>query len=280
MHFAKFPLHVAINISDFEDAFVNLALNARDAMPEGSVLTITTHWRPIAQSPLSVAPALQPGDYVELTVTDTGCGMPPHIVDHIFEPFFTTKEKGKGTGLGLAMVYGFVQRSKGGISVTSEEDSGTTFRLFLPAVGTTVATSVAADTENAVTQVLGGTETILIVDDETELAEVAEGVLSDLGYRTLVAHGGPSAMLHIDGDEPIDLLLSDVIMPGGMSGYELAKQAVAKRPGLKVLMMSGFEGNVIERVDPVASKFPLMTKPYGNDELADRVRQVLDGKTT
>jgi PAS domain S-box-containing protein len=261
---------------DLEDALVNLSINARDAMPDGGRLTIHTHLYEKTPNQASLS-ELQPGHYVRIDISDTGCGMSPAVAAKIFEPFFTTKETGKGTGLGLAMVYGFARRSSGLVTVHSEPDAGSTFNIYLPAA------EGAAD--NGRTQpasegrLPGGDETILIVDDEADLAEVTANFLAELGYETIVRTTPSEALELLKGNEKIDLLYSDVIMPGEIDGFELAARAEALRPGLAVCLTSGFTGNQETGTMTDGKNNPVLAKPVAYPDLANRVRQLLDGKS-
>jgi len=227
----------AINVGDFQDALLNLILNARDAMPSSGQLTIETSNCQLDAAYCSHNPSATPGDYVKLVISDTGVGIDTEQQDKIFDPFYTTKEVGKGTGLGLSMVFGFITRSHGHINIYSEFGIGTTLNLYLPrAVGQAQAEN-NTDQEHAVLP--AGNETILVVDDEEALLELAQESLEAQGYQVLIATDGKQALERLAGDVSISLLFSDVIMPGGMNGYQLAEQATAKWPDLKVLLTSG-----------------------------------------
>jgi signal transduction histidine kinase len=260
-----------VDIGQFEAAILSLLVNARDAMPDGGSLGIAASNEMIGESDRSLANELPPGAYVCIRVTDTGVGMTPDIAGHAFEPFFTTKEVGKGTGLGLSQVYGFVKQSGGHVVIDSRPGNGTTVRLYLP----------RADASDAPAPATGGTrdcthtgyETILVVEDNDEVREMAIATISDLGYRVLTAPNGPAALDLLHKDERVDLLFSDVVMPGGMNGYELIRKARSVRHGLKALVTSGYSNNVRKDV-PV--DVPLLQKPYRRAELASQIRAVLD----
>jgi len=260
------------NAGEFQDALLNMILNARDAMPGGGKLIIETTNKHLDADFAALNPGLEAGDYIELILSDTGTGMDKATLDHIFEPYFTTKPDGKGTGLGMAMVYGFTKRYEGYIKIYSEPGVGTTMRLYLPRAVAESSTSEVNNQENAMPT---GHETILIVDDEVDLLELAEHYLSDLGYRTLTAENAAQA-LTILGDEPIDLLFSDVVMPGGMNGYELAQQATQQSPNLKVLITSGFTSKSITQNGLARFATNLLSKPYRKAGLAQSIRRVLD----
>lgn len=266
----------AINRGDFEDALINLCINARDAMPHGGTLTIETRNTAIVREGNPAFEKLSPGDYLEVAVTDTGCGMPPEVVNRIFEPFFTTKDAGKGTGLGMAMVYGFVQRSKGTISVYSEEGLGTTFRLYLPRADSNNSDlsfqGDAADRSEDVPE--GHGERVLVVDDEPDLAELGATILTDLGYKVTVSLGGEEALARLESGERFDLIVSDVVMPGSVGGYDLVDKARALHPDQRILLVSGYTGGLAAKQTENAPT--LLRKPYTNDELARTVRRELD----
>lgn len=268
---------VRINKGDFEDALINLAVNARDAMPGGGTLTIATQHTHVDSAKNPMMKNIPAGDYIEISVSDNGCGMTPDVINRIFDPFFTTKPAGEGTGLGMAMVYGFVQRSQGTITVYSEPDMGTTFKIYLPRASDavledTISQKKTVPADNAIP---GGNETILIVDDEVDLAETAAAILIELGYRVLVAYDAANALRIIDDRADIDMLFSDVIMPG-MNGFELAEIAVQQNPSLKVLLNSGFTGDTSKTPGKSSKNFPMLRKPYSNHELATEVRWVFD----
>jgi CheY-like chemotaxis protein len=250
-------------------ALLNLALNGRDAMPDGGVLEIET--RNVVLDEGAVAGRL-PGSYVRLSVTDTGCGMPPEVRDRVFEPFFTTKEVGKGTGLGLSMVYGFVRQSGGYVAVESAPGAGTTVALYLPKTTQKPDAEVEAiQTQQAIP---GGSERILVVDDNEDLLKVTSAMLNSFGYRVLCARNGAEAIQMLESGQEFDLLFSDVVMPNGMSGVELAREARQFSKGIKVLLTSGYAGDVLER-HQAADEFPIIDKPYRLADLARRLQSIL-----
>jgi len=212
-----------INPGEFQDAILNLVINARDAMPNGGKLRLETNNKHLDANYIETNPGLKVGDYVELTVSDTGTGMDKSTMDHVFEPFFTTKLAGKGTGLGLAMVYGFFRRYGGYVKIDSKPGAGTTIRLYLPRSKAVESTSIKNDMQ--ATELPTGNEHILIVDDESSLLELADKYLSDQGYHTYRAENAAQALDILMNNKEIDLLFTDVIMPGEMNGYELAKHA-------------------------------------------------------
>ncbi|MBL4801434.1 MAG: PAS domain S-box protein [Emcibacter sp.] len=264
---------VELNTGDFEDMLINLSLNARDAMPNGGRLIIETHNKLIDLNSSDHTEKLEPGEYVEITVSDTGTGIPKDITTKIFDPFFTTKEKDKGTGLGLAMVYGFIQRTKGRITVYSEVGIGTTFKIHLPRSHATAEPILKpVKTDIALPE---GTESILIVDDEKELTVIASNILEKLGYKTICVYNADEA-LHILETKKIDLLFSDIVMTGPLNGFDLANIASKEYPKLNILLTSGFVGKMqdSEEIEKWGSK--IIAKPYRNSELAIRIRETLD----
>ncbi|RLJ22346.1 histidine kinase [bacterium endosymbiont of Escarpia laminata] len=262
-----------IDQGDLQDALLNMVLNARDAMPNGGSLTIETANQALDAIYEEQNPIVDKGDYVQLAVSDNGSGIPAEALEHIFEPFFTTKAEGRGTGLGLSMVYGFVQRSKGYIKAYSEPGIGTTIHLYLARSGDPSQKSAHSTDNEAILP--KGTESILVVDDEADLVEIASNHLESLGYQTVVAGSGRQALQILDETRQIDLLFSDVVMPG-MSGYELAQQATAKNPKLKVLLASGFTKKAVAQNGQARFSASLLSKPYSKAELARRVREALD----
>ncbi|MCP3671906.1 MAG: bacteriohemerythrin [Gammaproteobacteria bacterium] len=265
-----------IDPGDFEDALLNLVINARDAMPGGGKLILETSNCTLDAVYCAQNPGIKPGEYVQLMVSDSGDGIPNEQQEQIFEPFYTTKKPGKGTGLGLAMVYGFVQRSGGHIRVYSEPGIGSTFRLYLPqAKGQAQPTKTAPKPQEILPR---GREVILAVDDERELLELAKTSLEVLGYQVVTANNGQQALEQLANKPDIDLLFSDVVMQGGMNGYELAEQATAKHPGLKILLTSGYTGKALSSDDP-AQYNNMLSKPYSQSELAQQLRTLLGEPT-
>lgn len=271
-----------IDPGDFADTLINLVINARDAMPNGGPLRIETANITLDRNHAFVNPEIGPGDYVRLEIIDSGTGIEKDVLDKMFEPFFSTKARGQGTGLGLSMVFGFVTRSGGEVSFYSELGTGTTCRIYLPRSKGKVTEEQPADEINLET--LRGNETILVVDDEELLLEVAVENLKGLGYETLVANDGEDALSLLKSHEGIDLIFSDVVMPGNINGFELANRALDFDPSLRVLLASGFTNQKAlskEGVDfrdettrQLASA--LLPKPYSHQELAISVRRILD----
>jgi len=258
---------VVVDPAQLEASIVNLATNARDAMPHGGRLAIATANRSVDADAAEQLGSIAPGDYVVVEVADTGSGMPPEVAARIFEPFFTTKERGRGTGLGLAMVARFIEQSGGRISLYTEPGRGTVFRLYLPR---STAVEEAAEPIRPVAA-RGGSETVLLVEDNPQLRRVAQRALAGLGYRVLEAAGTAEAERWLDS-EAVDLLFIDIVIAGGMSGQDFAAAALVRRPGLKALLTSGFPGTVLEE-----GGLRLLTKPYRRDVLAAAVRDTLDG---
>lgn len=262
-----------IDQGDFEDAILNLCLNARDAMAGHGLLTISTRNVTLNKSFCELITGAVPGEYIELAVSDTGEGIASEKIDRLFEPFFTTKDEGKGTGLGLAMVYGFVQRSHGCINVSTNIGTGTTFKIYLPRHHGKAEQAVEK-TVNDMTELPVGTETILIVDDESALLNLANTLLVSMGYKVFTASSGKQALEVLQQESDIDLLFSDVVMPGGINGYELAEQATTEFPTLKVLLTSGYTGKVLDLNEDTPRK--ILNKPYSKIELAIQIRSALD----
>ncbi len=261
-----------IDPSQLSTAILNLALNARDAMPNGGKLTLQTRNVILDENYARANNDVTPGNYVMIAVSDTGVGMPPEVMDKVFEPFFTTKEVGKGSGLGLSMVYGFVKQSNGHIKIYSEVGHGTTVKLYLPrAAGLANADAPPEDRGDPVR----GGETILVVEDDPLVRQYVLTQIQSLGYTTLSASNGAEALAVIDSGKPIDLLFTDVIMPGNMNGRELAEQAASRRPEIRVLFTSGYTENAIihhGRLDPGVL---LLAKPYRRSDLATLIRAAL-----
>lgn len=267
-----------IDPADFEDALLNLLLNARDSMSGGGKLTIETSNKVLDLAYAEKNPAVVAGDYVELVINDTGMGIVKENLERIFDPFFTTKPRGKGTGLGLSMVFGFIQRSKGHIKAYSELAIGTTIRCYLPrSTNMTEAQQFSTTDKNHLPR---GQETVLTVDDEPDLLSLAQQYLEDLGYTVVTAASGRQALDILAKRPNIDLLFSDVVMPGGMNGYELAEQASALYPQLKVLLTSGYSSKILYRNGQARFKANLLNKPYNHLEIATRFRLILDKKAS
>ncbi len=257
-----------------EQVLVNLAVNARDAMPDGGRLLIETREVELDRDFLQEHPEASPGRYVRITVEDSGGGMEPEVAARIFEPFFSTKRKGEGTGLGLATVYGIVTAAGGLISVYSEPGEGTVFRVHLPAVDSEAA---PAPGERAV-ELTGRGESVLLVEDEDSVRTLAKRILTEGGYKvTAFSRGRDALPLLEDPVRDFDLLISDVVMPG-MRGVELVRRALAMRPGLPVLMMSGYTTPMEDDDRRAMAEAPLLEKPFSRRDLLGRVRELLDAR--
>ncbi|MDI1263017.1 MAG: ATP-binding protein [bacterium] len=261
-----------VDASQLANSILNMAINARDAMPDGGKLLLETCNVVLDDAYAQANPEVQPGSYVMLAVSDTGAGMSPEVLDQVFEPFFTTKEVGKGTGLGLSMVYGFVKQSGGHIRIYSEVGHGTTVKLYLPPAQGQIELAPPAPAPAA-----QGNEVILVVEDDALVRNFVTVQLQSLGYRTVAAADGPSAMALIENGEAFDLLFTDVIMPGGMTGRQLADKAAKLRPGLKVLYTSGYTDNAIIHQGQLNPGVLLLSKPYRKSQLAGMIRRALSG---
>ncbi|WP_037088058.1 PAS domain-containing hybrid sensor histidine kinase/response regulator [Neorhizobium vignae] len=259
--------------NQLESAILNLVINARDAMPDGGKLTIETANVAFAEADLARGETLQPGSYVVLAVSDTGIGMSQAILEKAFDPFFTTKPIGQGTGLGLSMIYGFAQQSGGHVRIYSQVGRGTTIKLYLPGSLDEIAQQKPA-VDLDVTPPRGEGETVLIVEDDTSVRMLVVDVLKELGYRVIEAIDGAEALPVIEGKSRIDLLISDVGLPG-LNGRQLAEIAITARPTLKVLFITGYAATAAARADFLAPGMEMMTKPFAIDDLAQKVREIL-----
>jgi len=259
-----------------EQIIMNLAINARDAMPEGGNLTVTTRNVELGPDEREMSPPVTPGRYVVLSVTDTGCGIDDATRERIFEPFFTTKAAGHGTGLGLSMVHGFVTERACCIRVGSAVGECTTFEVYLPIADVPHA---GADEAAPPASVVRGRETILLVEDEMALRRVAERILSSAGYTVISTGTGAEALAQLDAHPQIALVLSDVVMPG-MSGHELAVEVLRRRPEIAVLLASGYARDAFPDRAPQGEGFTFIAKPYSPGTLTQQVRDALDRKVT
>ena len=262
-----------VDPGQLEAALLNLAINARDAMPKGGRLTITLDNAPLAPGATADWAEGEGGPYVRVAVTDTGTGMAPKVAARAFDPFFTTKEVGQGSGLGLPMVYGFVTQSGGRVRLESEVDLGTTVELYLPRA----EAAVTAATNDAEDPLTGGPEHVLVVEDDDLVRHHVTAQLRGLGYRVSEAATGRTALELLEQRRDVDLLFTDIVMPGGMNGTELAREAQHRHPSLKVLFTSGYSDNAIAQYGDLATEVALLHKPYRRQELATKLRQVLDG---
>jgi CheY-like chemotaxis protein len=276
VHYASHPPPVIADRGMLEQVLLNLAVNSRDAMPKGGQLMIRTTVTYIDEAYARQNPDAMPGPCVCLAVTDTGCGIAPENLPHIFEPFFTTKEVGRGTGLGLATVYGIVKQHKGWIHVASAPGKGTTFQIFLPA--STQRPDTHGET-TAASEIRGGTETIMLVEDEAPLRHLALLFLKMHGYRVFEAGSGVAALqFWQQNQETVDLLVTDVVMPGGVSGLELAEKLQVEDPHLKVIYTSGYSREIVKGDSVLRDgKSYFLQKPYHPRKLVQAVRDCLDG---
>jgi signal transduction histidine kinase len=263
--------HALIDPSQLTNAILNLALNARDAMPDGGKLTIETSNVVLDEDYASINGDVAAGAYVMIAVTDSGHGIPAGILNNVFEPFFTTKDVDKGSGLGLSMVYGFVKQSNGHIGIYSEESHGTTVKIYLPPV-----TGIASPVEEvSVTSIVGGDETILVVEDDNLVRTFVLAQIRSLGYLAVAAVNAAEALVVIDSPQKIDLLFTDLIMPGAMNGRQLADAALQRRAALKVLYTSGYSNETIVHHGHLDAGVLLLVKPYRKTDLAYMLRAAL-----
>ena len=266
---------VKVDPAQLDEAILNLAINARDAMPKGGILSIETNNTHLDEEYAARHAEVRAGDYIQLSISDTGNGMTPDVIERCFEPFFTTKGIEKGTGLGLSMVYGFVKQSGGHIKIYSELGHGTTVKIYLPrADGATALARADAGDATAVS----GSELILMVEDNKDLRTVTVKQLADLGYRTLEADNAKQALRTLADHPEIDLLFTDIIMPGGMTGTELAREAKRRHPNLKILLTSGYTARAMANGFHDIEGLELLNKPFRKRDLAQKLRSVLDRK--
>ncbi len=274
---ASQPLFINADAGMMDQVLLNLSVNARDAMPNGGQLIIETSGVELDEFAAAQSAQARPGSFVCLSVSDSGCGIPPEILPKIFEPFFTTKEVGKGTGLGLATVFGIAQQHQGWVAVYSEVGHGTTFRIYLPRLARNAGLTTA---QPKVTAKRGGDETILLVEDDPSLRVSVRKSLSQLGYRILEAPTGVKALeVWKQNSNEIRLLLTDLVMPDGMTGKDLAQRVLGENPSLKVIYMSGYSAEVVGKDFPLKEGDNFLTKPFQASKLARTIREKLDGKT-
>lgn len=259
-----------VDAAQLEAALLNLCINARDAMPNGGKLTIETASVTLDDSYARGHEEVQPGSYVMVAVSDTGCGMSPRVAARAFEPFFTTKEVGKGTGLGLSMVHGFVKQSGGHVKIYTEEGQGTTVKLYVPQA----SEADGATGGNANQKVVGGSERILLVEDDGDVRRHVAAQVAALGYKVVAVGTAAEALAALDG-EPFDLLFTDVVMPGGMNGPQLAREVLKRVPNMRVLFTSGYTENAIVHQGRLDPGVLLLNKPYRRNDLAFKIRQAL-----
>ena len=256
---------ITVDPNALKSAILNIGLNARAAMPHGGKLTISIADTRLGDDFSHGYGKLRAGDYVEISVTDTGHGMSPEVSERAFEPFFTTKNIGEGSGLGLSMVYGFVRQSEGHVTLESEVGKGTTVRLLFP---TSEIETGAIEVKPKPLQANANIGSILIVEDDPLVRGSAATILENLGFNTQTAVDGRTALDILEKDSTIDLLFTDVVMPGGMNGIELAEEASRRYKGIKVLLTSGYPEDALEKSGLAESKFRMLRKPYSAEELS------------
>ena len=272
---------VAVDPNQLENAILNLAVNARDAMPDGGRLTIETSNSYLDDAYVAAnSDGFAAGQYVLLAVTDSGTGMSREVRERAFEPFFTTKPTGMGTGLGLSMVYGFVKQSNGHIKIYSEPGEGTTIKLYFPRIAEQRALPDWTDERTSARPAPSarGSETILLVEDDEEVRKFAAEVLREQGYTVHAAADGASALHLLESESDISLLFTDVVLPGGMNGRQLADEARRRKPELKVLYATGYTRNAIIHQGRLDAEVELLTKPFTAEALARKVRQILNAQ--
>ncbi len=267
-------LHCMADRSQLEGSILNLAVNARDAMSDGGTLSIDAAWIPVEEINVAERAELSDAGYIAISVRDTGIGIPADVLDRVFEPFFTTKDIGEGTGLGLSMVYGFAKQSGGHVEIESVHGEGTEVRLYLPSSD---ALPRMRPGEDGAGSYRGNGESVLVVEDEPALCRLVATHLADLGYSVVSVANGEEALSAIESMDSIDLLLTDVMLPGGLSGQDVAAEMKRCRPEVKILMMSGYAKEILTGDDPLGAGDALLTKPFQLNELACGVRATLDG---
>jgi PAS domain S-box-containing protein len=268
------PWLVRVDPSQLESVILNLALNARDAMPAGGLLTITTRNRRFAAETTAGKDPLPAGDYVAIAVSDTGTGMTPEVLERIFEPFFTTKDTGRGSGLGLSMAYGFTRQSGGAIKAESEPGQGTIITFYLPRHRESAG--AGGDAPGKAAGRSGRGERIMLVEDDASVRDLLVRRLQGMGYDVVPVDNAVKALKLLPAEPGVTLLLTDVVLPGGLYGDKLAVQARALRPDLKVLFMSGYPKDAMDHLGKMDVDAPVLRKPFRNQELADQLRQLLD----
>ncbi len=260
-----------VDRAQLETALLNLALNARDAMPQGGKLTIETSNETLDEHYASRHSEVTAGQFVLVAVSDTGTGIEPSIIERVFDPFFTTKDEGMGSGLGLSMVQGFIKQTGGHIKIYSEPGEGTTVKLYLPRA----QKEIVIPNSSQVKGLRGGDETILLVEDDDLVRTHVASQINRLGYRLLVARNGADALSTL-AENPVDLLLTDVMLPGGMNGRQLSDQARLRQPSLRTVYMSGYTRNAIVHHGRLDKDTDLLEKPFRIQDMAEIIRSVLD----
>jgi signal transduction histidine kinase len=265
-----------VDRTQLEATVLNLVVNARDAMPTGGRLTVETQNIVLDDAYAAANSEAATGACVMIAVSDNGCGIARDVLPHVFEPFFTTKEVGRGSGLGLSQVYGFAKESGGHVQIYSEVGMGTTVKLYLPKSSTQ---PVAESRRTLIPlRVANGGETVLVVEDDEDVLAMAVESLSDLGYKVLIAHDGEEALAIVRGSQQIDILFSDIVMPGGINGAQLAVEARRLRPDIKVLLTSGYTGAALRNEHGLPDDLPVLGKPYRHDQLAAQLRVIIGGQ--
>jgi CheY-like chemotaxis protein len=266
-------LYCLADRSQLEGAILNLAINARDAMSDGGTLSIDATWVPVDEVHAAECAELLADGCVAISVRDTGVGIPQNVLDRVFEPFFTTKDIGEGTGLGLSMVYGFAKQSGGHVEIDSADGAGTEVKLYLPS---SEALPRMREGDKDTGSHRGDGESVLVLEDEPALRRLVATHLENLGYSVVSVANGEEALSAIESMEAINLLLSDVMLPGGLSGREVATEMKRRRPEAKILLMSGYAKEILTDEDPLGSGDALLNKPFQLNELARKVRGMLD----
>ncbi|MFJ3054583.1 histidine kinase famiy protein [Herbaspirillum sp. NPDC087042] len=274
-HLAPDLWNCRLDPTQMEVALLNVLINARDAMHGRGRVRIDTANQDLDSDGRALQLGIKRGQYVSIVISDDGPGIPPEILPRVMDPFFTTKDEGKGTGLGLSMVYGFVKQSGGSVRITSGQREGTQVAIYFPATQEQVGGVFEYDSRQ---HHQGGNEHVLVVDDRIEVAELAQTMLESLGYRVSMVNAPAEALQLLRSGRPVDLLFTDLIMPGNMNGVVLAREARRLQPGIKVLLTTGYASESIERYG-ADGEFPVIDKPYRHDELARKIRIVLDGAT-
>ena len=274
-HLDKSLSHAMVDPRQLGNALINLALNAHDAMPGGGKLIIATENVELNEKFADTLEEVKPGDYVMISMTDTGSGMAPEVVERAFEPFFTTKEVGEGSGLGLSMVYGFLKQSQGHVSLDSQPGKGTKITLYLPRT-TTPCKATGPSAPNGRAKMPHGHETILVVEDEPSVRAVVVQLLRNLGYTVIEAEDGAEALERLDEVGEIDMLFTDIVLPGGMTGKDVASEVLKRQPAARLLYTSGYAAEVMDEGGRVARDGEFLSKPYPMKVLASRIREILD----
>ena len=268
------PRTVVADPSEVENAILNLAINARDAMPHGGKLIIETANMTFDEARVDAGTRIDAGQYVRLSATDTGVGMAQDIVRKAFEPFFTTKETGKGTGLGLSTIYGFVRQAGGVVTIYSEVGCGTTVNIYLPRAELERGRDAGGKAHTSVASAAG--ERILLVEDDADVRAVTEAQFEALGYAVTAVASGPEAVSVLSLGAAFDLIFSDVVMPGGMSGFDLARWVATHVPNLKIILASGYPDAALNTEPSEGNRPDILKKPFNRSELARALRRVLD----